>query len=660
MRARATASASASDKNGPCQAIVSGIGRFQLARPFSVAYSASKTNHITLPASTNYPPRFETYPGRCRRDSFPDAALVVRAAAIASAVHGGEPPGNLLDEKPDRTHLDRVFLASNSPYASLPTEVLVQGEDVYDFIVTGAGSAGCAVAGRLSEDGRFRVLLLEAGPRDSYPWIHIPLGYHKTFNNPRVNWMFDSEPEPELNGRVMYQPRGKVLGGTSSINGMVYMRGNAADYDEWRQRGCEGWDYDSVLPYFKRAEDQQRGADDYHGVGGPLKVSDHRWQPSLARAMHDAAVEAGIPVNPDFNGATQEGVGYYQTTINKARRWSSARAYLGDAKGRRNLTIATGAHATRLLIEQGRAAGVEYRTPAGLSQARARREVIVSGGVYGSPQLLMLSGLGPATHLQTFGIPVLRDMPGVGSHLHDHFNTYVAYRCAKPVTMNDLALSLPRRLVAGAQYALARTGPLASMGLYVGALIRSDKRLERPDLQINMFAWAIKERNRLGVTPQPFSAFGLSPVHLRPDGRGTVRLKSPDPQAAPEIRFNFLRSSYDFQALIEGMRVCRRIAAQPALRPFVVEEILPGPHVTAEDDLKADIRARGVSNLHPVGTCRMGREVDAVVDPQLRVYGVQGLRVADASVMPSIIAGNTNAPSIMIGEKCADMVRAAA
>jgi choline dehydrogenase len=535
----------------------------------------------------------------------------------------------------------------------------VQGEASYDFIVTGAGSAGCAVAGRLSEDGRFRVLLLEAGPRDTYPWIHIPLGYHKTFNNPKVNWMFDSEPEPELNGRVMYQPRGKVLGGTSSINGMVYMRGNAADYDEWRQRGCDGWDYDSVLPYFKRAEDNVRGTDEFHGTGGPLKVSDHRWQPSLAKAMHDAAVQAGIPENPDFNGATQEGVGYYQSTISKARRWSSAKAYLSGARQRKNLTIATGAHATRVLIENGRATGVEYRTPDGLTTARATREVIVSGGVYGSPQLLMLSGLGPAAHLKQHGIAVVKDMPGVGSHLHDHFNTYVAYRCAQPVTMNDLVNSLPRRILAGAQYALGRTGPLASMGLFVGALVRSDRRLERPDLQINMFAWAIKDRNRNGVVPQPFSAFGLSPVHLRPDGRGTVRLKSPDPLAAPEIRFNFLKSAYDFEALIHGMRICREIAKQPALKPFVVEEILPGPEVTGEAELRADIRARGVSNLHPVGTCRMGREVDAVVDPQLRVHGIGSLRVADASIMPSIVAGNTNAPSIMIGEKCADMVRAA-
>ncbi len=536
----------------------------------------------------------------------------------------------------------------------------MQDEGSYDFIVTGAGSAGCAVAGRLSEDGRFRVLLLEAGPKDSYPWIHVPLGYHKTFNNPKVNWMFDSEPEPELNGRIMYQPRGKVLGGTSSINGMVYMRGNAADYDEWRQRGCEGWDYESVLPYFRRAEDNQRGSNDFHGTGGPLKVQDHAWKPTLAKAMHDAALEAGIPENPDFNGANQEGVGYYQTTINNSRRWSSARAYLKDAKQRKNLTIATSAHATRVLIENGRAVGVEYRTPAGLQVAKARREVIVSGGVYGSPQLLMLSGLGPAAHLQQHGIAVVKDMPGVGSHLHDHFNTYIAYKCSQPVTMNDLANSLPRRILAGMMYAFGRTGPLASMGLFVGAMVRSDKRFERPDLQINMFAWAIKERNRHGVVAQPFSAFGLSPVHLRPDGRGTVRLKSADPLAAPEIRFNFLKTANDWDAMLKGMAICREIGRQPALKPFVVEEIMPGASVTEESALRDYLRATGVSNLHPVGTCRMGHEPDAVVDPQLRVNGIAGLRVADASIMPSIVAGNTNAPSIMIGEKCADMVRAAA
>lgn len=530
----------------------------------------------------------------------------------------------------------------------------------YDFIVTGAGSAGCAVAGRLSEDGKYRVLLLEAGPKDWYPWIHVPLGYHKTFNNPNVNWMFDSEPEPELNNRVMYQPRGKVLGGTSSINGMVYMRGNSADYDEWRQRGCDGWDYESVLPYFRKAEDNQRGEDRFHGTGGPLVVQDHRWQPTLAQAMRDAAVEAGIPPNDDFNGAEQSGVGFYQTTINNARRWSSARAYLKDAKKRKNLTVATSAHATRVLIENGRATGVEYRTPDGTHTARARREVIVSGGVYGSPQLLMLSGIGPAEHLKNVGVEVVRDMPGVGSNLHDHFNTYVAYKCSQPVTMNDLVNSLPRRIWAGMQYALGRTGPLASMGLYVGAFVRSDRRFERPDLQINMFAWAIKTRDRNGVVAQPFSAFGLSPVHLRPDGRGTVRLKSADPTAAPEIRFNFLKTAGDWTAMLEGMRICREIARQPALKPFLVEEIMPGPQVSEDKDLRDYLRQTGVSNLHPVGTCRMGRAPDDVVDPQLKVYGIAGLRVADASIMPSIVAGNTNAPSIMIGEKCAAMVLASA
>jgi choline dehydrogenase len=535
-----------------------------------------------------------------------------------------------------------------------------EASDTYDFIVTGAGSAGCAVAGRLSENGKYRVLLLEAGGPDTYPWIHVPLGYHKTFVNPNVNWMFESEPEAELNGRTLYQPRGKVLGGTSSINGMVYMRGNHADYDEWRQRGCEGWDYESVLPFFKKAEDQERGANAYHGVGGPLKVTDHRWKPVLAEALHEASVQAGIPANPDFNGAQQEGVGYYQTTTGNARRWSSAKAYLTAARQRANMTIATKAHATRVLIENGRAVGVEYMAPGGRKTARARREVVVSGGVYGSPQLLMLSGLGPAEHLRQFGVQVVRDMPGVGSHLHDHFNTYVSYKCAQKVTMNDLALSFPRQVMAAAQYAFGRTGPLTSIGLYVGALVRSDRRLERPDLQINMFAWSTLERTRKGVVPHPFSAFSLSPVHLKPEGRGTVRLKSADPLAAPEIRFNFLKTRYDFDALIAGTRICREIARQPALKPFIVEEVAPGPGVESDEALIADIRQRGVSNLHPVGTCRMGREVDAVVDPKLKVYGVEGLRVADASIMPAIVAGNTNAPSIMIGEKCAAMVLEAA
>jgi choline dehydrogenase len=528
--------------------------------------------------------------------------------------------------------------------------------ETYDFIVTGAGSAGCPVAARLSESGKYRVLVLEAGPPDSYRWIHIPLGYTRTFTNPRYNWMFDSEPEPQLNGRVLYQPRGKVLGGTSSINGMVYMRGTPADYDNWRQRGCEGWDWDNVLPFFKKAEHQERGADEFHGTGGPLRVSNPVRTP-LGDAMVQASIEAGIPENPDFNGARQEGVGYYQTTTSNRQRWSAARAYLHPNRHRPNLTIATEAHATRVLIEDGRAVGVEYQTPQQTRViARCRGEIIVSGGVYGSPQLLQLSGLGPAALLQEFGVPVVRDMPGVGAQLHDHFNTYLVFRCAQPVTINDMAMSRTRKLKAGVQYFLTRSGHLSNAGIYAGALVKSDPRLEQPDIQINMSGWSAYERSRAGIKPHPFSAFTLSPVHLRPEGRGWVRIKSPDPLAPPAIQFNFLASEYDFQALIYGARLSRKIAAQPALKPFVAEEVLPGPAVETEEQLIEEIRVRGVSNLHPVGTCKMGREVDAVVDPRLRVHGVTGLRVADASIMPQVPGGNTNAPSIMIGEKCAAMI----
>jgi len=532
---------------------------------------------------------------------------------------------------------------------------MADAKDTYDFIVTGAGSAGCAVAGRLSESGKYRVLLLEAGTKDTNPWIHIPLGYTKTYTDPRVNWMFDSEPEKELNGRTLYQPRGKVLGGTSSINGMVYMRGTPTDYDGWRQKGCEGWGYDDVLPFFKKAEDQERGPNEFHGAGGPLHVS-NPVRSVLGDAMVKAAVEAGVPANNDFNGATQEGVGYYQTTTTNRRRWSSARAYLGPAKGRANLTIATVAHATRILFEGNKAVGVEYQTPTGKQTAYAKGEIVVSGGVYGSPQLLQLSGVGPGELLQEFGVPVVRDMEGVGKHLHDHFNTYLVWRCSQKVTLNDLAASPLMKLTSGIQYVFTRSGHLSNAGIYAGAFVRSDPRLEQPDLQINMFGWSAYERLRSGIKPHPFSAFTLSPVHLRPEGRGTVTIKSADPLAAPAIRFNFLASDYDFQALIYGTRFSRKIAEQPALKPFIVEEVIPGEACQSDEQMKEEIRLRGVSNLHPVGTCRMGKEIDAVVDPRLRVHGIEHLRVADASIMPQVPGGNTNAPSIMIGEKCAAMI----
>jgi choline dehydrogenase len=529
--------------------------------------------------------------------------------------------------------------------------------DTYDFIVTGAGSAGCVLAARLTESGRYRVLLLEAGGKDTNPWIHIPMGYAKTFVDPTVNWKFESEPEGELNNRTMYQPRGKVLGGTSSINGMIYMRGNAADYDQWRQLGNEGWDYDSVLPYFRKAEDNERGADEYHGSGGPLHVSNQPYEWEIAKAMVEACQQAGIPFNPDFNGARQEGCGYYQTTTKDKRRWSTAAAYLRIAKKRPNLVIRTRAHATRVLFQGGRATGVEFRTPKGLEVAHAGREVIVSGGAYGSPQLLQLSGVGPAQHLADMGIDVVRDIAGVGSNLQDHFNTYCTYRISKNLSLNALQYSLSHRLAAGAQYVLLRSGPMSGNGLYVGALVRSDKRLERPDLQFNISAWSTIDRRADGIISHPFPGISISPVHLAPEGRGTVRLRSKDPLAAPEIKFNFLRSENDMQVMIAGVRIARSIARQNALQKLMVGETAPGVAIHTDEDIAADVRARGVSNLHPVGTCGMGHGTMAVVDPRLRVHGVGGLRVVDASIMPVIVAGNTNAPTIMIAEKAADMIK---
>jgi len=528
-------------------------------------------------------------------------------------------------------------------------------QDVFDFIVTGAGSAGCAVAARLSEDGRYRVLLLEAGKRDSNPWIHIPIGFHKLYTDDTYNWRFESEPVPGLNGRTSYQPRGKMLGGTSSLNGMVYMRGTPADYDGWRQRGCVGWDFASVLPYFRKAEDQERGEDEFHGVGGPLKVSNQRFRNEIIDAVIEAAVGLGIPRNDDFNGAAQEGVGYYQGTIGNGRRWSAATAYLRPARGRKNLAVVPQAHATRLLIEAGRAVGVEYRTPDGLRTARARGEIVVSGGVYGSPQLLMLSGIGPAAHLRDFGIEVRRDLP-VGANLHDHFNSFVAWRAKKAVTLNDLARSPVAKLKAGVAYLLGRQGPLSGTSTLAGIFVRSDPRLDRPDLQFNISLYSIDRRDRDGIIPHAWPGFMITPVHLSPEGRGRVSLKSADPLAPPKIEFRFLETAYDVEAMLYGAKLCRKIAAQPALKPYVQEEIVPGPGATSDEDLIEDLRNRGVSNLHPVGTCRMGTGSDAVVDPRLRVHGIERLRVADASIMPQIVGGNTNAPSIMIGEKAAAMI----
>jgi len=478
--------------------------------------------------------------------------------------------------------------------------------ETYDYIVTGAGSAGCAVAARLSESGRYRVLLLEAGKRDTDPWIHIPVGYHKLFTHNTYNWKFESEPIAGLNGRTSYQPRVKMLGGTSSLNGMVYMRGTAADYDGWRQLGCVGWDYQSVLPFFRKAEDQERGEDTFHGVGGPLKVTDAHYTHEIIDAIIEGAVQAGIPRNRDFNGATQEGAGYYQATVGNGRRWSASVAYLWPARDRSNLVVTPTAQATRVLIENGRAVGVEYRTPRGLETARAKAEVIISGGVYGSPQLLLLSGIGPGAHLKEMGIDIAHDLPAVGANLHDHFNTYVAWRTTLKTTLNDLYRSPLRQLAAGIQYAAGRNGPLTTIGTTAGILTLSDPRFDQPDPQINTYIWSIETRDHNGMHPHNFPGFSMAPVHLRPEGRGRVSLKSPDPLAPPKIEFTFLESAHDIDAMLYGIRLARKIAGQPALKPYVAEEVVLGPTIQYEDELIEDIRNRGVSNLHPVGTCRMG------------------------------------------------------
>lgn len=527
--------------------------------------------------------------------------------------------------------------------------------EAYDFIIVGAGSAGCVLAARLSENGRYSVLLLEAGGRDTSPWIRVPIGVTKLFSHPTLNWRFETEPVDALNGRRLYQPRGKMLGGTSSLNGMIYIRGNAADYDGWAERGCDGWDWASVLPYFRKSEKQARGPDRYHGVDGPLTVADLPGY-EVGEAFERAAVEAGLPRNLDFNGADQEGAGPYQVTATPSSRVSTADAFLKPALGRKNLRVVTHAVTSRVLVQEGRAVGVEYRLRGETRVASARHEVVLAAGVFGSPQLLQLSGIGPAAWLQAAGVRVVHDLPGVGRNLQDHFNIHLSFRCSKPVTLNDLAMHNWRKIWAGAQYMLAGKGMLATFGNVSGAFFRSSPERPSPDLQINCLLFSTEKRTATGSVPHPFSAFSLSLVHLQPESRGEVMIKTADPMDAPAIRMNFLGTEYERQAMLAGIRTCRKIAAQPALRSYVVEEILPGTKVQSDGEAMEYVRERGIANYHPAGTCRMGADSQAVVDPRLRVHGIRGLRVADSAIMPQVSSGNTNAPTIMIAEKAADMI----
>jgi choline dehydrogenase len=523
----------------------------------------------------------------------------------------------------------------------------------YDFIVVGAGAAGCVLANRLTASGRHSVLLLEAGGEDSNPWIHIPLGYGKHFTNPAVNWLYSTEPQPGSANRRIPQPRGKVLGGSTSINGLLYIRGQHEDYDRWRDLGNAGWSYADVLPYFRKAEDQQRGPDEYHGTGGPLSVSDPTESHPLADAFLAAGEECGYPRNPDFNGATQEGFGYNQWTIRRGFRSSAATGYLRPARKRANLQIVTRAHATRILFEGRRASGVEYQRDGALASAKARVEVLVAGGSFNSPQLLQLSGVGPADLLKRHGIGVVHDLPGVGANLQDHCTGRMVYECTRPVTLNDVLGNWPKSVLAALRFAFLRKGFLAQGQSYATGFIRADPAAATPDIQTSVTVYSF---DRPGDPLHKFPGFTLTARLLRPESRGSVTIRSNDPVAPPVIAPNYLTSEKDCAVLLAGVKANRRLAESAAMRPWVAREHDPGPACTSDTDLMEFLRTRGGIAYHPVGTCKMGADANAVVDERLRVRGLQGLRVIDASIMPTLVSGNTYAPTVMIGEKGADMV----
>jgi len=520
----------------------------------------------------------------------------------------------------------------------------------YDFIVIGAGSAGCVVAGRLGAAGH-SVLLLEAGGKDRSPFIHIPLGYSMLYANPAVNWCYESEPEPHLNNRRLFQPRGKVLGGTGAINGMIYMRGQPKDFDNWKDDGCTGWGWDDVLPHFIACEDQERGSDSFHGSGGPVSVSDLRTSHALGEAFHAASEALGVPRNDDFNGPQQEGTGYVQTTTRNGRRWSTASGYL-RGKPMENIDLQLNATVERLVFEGRHATGVEWTSRGEPSISKARREVILCAGAFNSPQILQLSGIGPGGLLRDHGIQVQHELPGVGENLQDHFGIGAEYRSTVHTTVNDL---YNNKLKGGLQllrYLMSRTGPFADNGNYSNTFIHSGPEVDRPDMMVTFMAWCTDEQ----LKPRPFSGFTILAEHMRPNSRGHVRIKSPSSSYQPAIQFNFFASESDRQAALSGLRFGRKIAETAPMNDCVDYEISPGKDVQSDDDLIDYCRASGLSLLHPVGSCKMGVDDMAVVDPRLRVQGIGGLRVVDASIMPRIVTGNTNAAAIMIGEKGAAMI----
>ncbi len=524
----------------------------------------------------------------------------------------------------------------------------------YDYVIIGAGPAGCALAHRLSEDPSVRVVLLEAGGRDRHPLFHMPAGFAKMTKG-IASWGWSTVPQKHLGGRVLRYTQAKVLGGGSSINAQIYTRGNAGDYDAWvSEAGCPGWGYADVLPYFKRAEDNQRFVDTYHDYGGPIGVSVPINPLPINEAFLRAAQEYGIPYNPDFNGAKQDGIGHYQVTVRNARRSSAATAYLRPARGRGNLTVSPVCAVTRIVVEKGRATGVELAGEGGVvSRIHADREVILSAGAIGSPRLLQLSGIGPANHLRSVGINVVHDLPGVGSNLQDHLDLYVICECTGDHTYDGYARP-DRTIWAGIQYLAFRKGPVASTLFETGGFWYADKSARSPDIQFHL---GLGSGIEAGVERLKHAGVTLNTAFLRPRSRGTVRLAGADPARAPLIDPNYWEDPYDRTVALDGLRMGREIMRQKALEPFILAERLPGPAVTSEEDLARFAHATCKTDHHPTGTCRMGTDAMAVVTPDLKLRGIEALRVCDASIMPLLVSSNTNAPTIMIGEKGADIIR---